>query len=168
MRSYGREFNLIYCFHESNFELAGRFYGTVCPLLGVQGEALEKKIIYSWSWNSFLLCLIVKYRSGWLHHSFPIWSRYWFRIYFLQFVSTFFCLVIICCLLIIVSEQDDSFQSNSVRLDGKNYLCWSYVIKNFVNDKKMWIILLTLYINLWMNRTIRCFRRKQFENYHLN
>jgi hypothetical protein len=26
----------------------------------------------------------------------------------------------------------------SVRLDGKNYLYWSYVMRNFFKDKRMW------------------------------
>jgi hypothetical protein len=37
-----------------------------------------------------------------------------------------------------VAERDDSLQSVSVRLDGKNYLYWSYVMKNFLKGKKMW------------------------------
>ena len=35
-------------------------------------------------------------------------------------------------------EKDDSLQSISVRLDGKNYSYWSYVMKNFLKGKKMW------------------------------
>ncbi|KAK0598489.1 hypothetical protein LWI29_035151 [Acer saccharum] len=35
-------------------------------------------------------------------------------------------------------ERDDSLQSISVRLDGKNYSYWSYVMKNFLKGKKMW------------------------------
>jgi hypothetical protein len=35
------------------------------------------------------------------------------------------------CLLIMSTERDDSFQFVSVRLDGKNYLYWSYVMRNF-------------------------------------
>ncbi|KAI9170266.1 hypothetical protein LWI28_025286 [Acer negundo] len=35
-------------------------------------------------------------------------------------------------------ERDDSLQSISMRLDGKNYLYWSYVMKNFLKGKKMW------------------------------
>lgn len=33
---------------------------------------------------------------------------------------------------------DDSLQSVSVRLDGKNYSYWSYVMRNFLKGKKMW------------------------------
>ena len=36
------------------------------------------------------------------------------------------------------SERDDSLQSISVRLDGKNYSYWSYVMKNFLKGKKLW------------------------------
>ncbi|KAK0583513.1 hypothetical protein LWI29_037703 [Acer saccharum] len=35
-------------------------------------------------------------------------------------------------------EIDDSLQSISVRLDGKNYSYWSYVMKNFLKGKKIW------------------------------
>lgn len=35
-------------------------------------------------------------------------------------------------------ERDDSLQSISVRLDGKNYTYWSYVMKNFLKGKKLW------------------------------
>jgi hypothetical protein len=41
-------------------------------------------------------------------------------------------------LLIIATERDDSLKSVSVRLDGKNYLYWSYVMRNFLEGKKMW------------------------------
>jgi hypothetical protein len=41
-------------------------------------------------------------------------------------------------LLIIATERDDSLKSVSVRLDGKNYLYWSYVMRNFLKGKKMW------------------------------
>ena len=37
-----------------------------------------------------------------------------------------------------VAERDDSLQSVSVRLDGKNYSYWSYVMRNFLKGKKMW------------------------------
>ena len=36
------------------------------------------------------------------------------------------------------SEKDDSLQSISVKLDGKNYSYWSYVMRNFLKGKKMW------------------------------
>jgi hypothetical protein len=36
------------------------------------------------------------------------------------------------------TERDDSLQSVTVRLDGKNYSYWSYVMRNFFKDKKMW------------------------------
>jgi hypothetical protein len=36
------------------------------------------------------------------------------------------------------TERDDSLKSVSVRLDGKNYLYWSYVMRNFLKGKKMW------------------------------
>ena len=35
-------------------------------------------------------------------------------------------------------EKDDSLQSISVKLDGKNYSYWSYVMRNFLKGKKMW------------------------------
>ena len=35
-------------------------------------------------------------------------------------------------------ERDDSFQAISVRLDGKNFAYWNYVMKNFLKRKKMW------------------------------
>ncbi|GKD11336.1 gag-pol polyprotein [Tanacetum coccineum] len=34
--------------------------------------------------------------------------------------------------------KDDSLQSVSVQLDGKNYSYWSYVMKNFLRGKSMW------------------------------
>jgi hypothetical protein len=40
--------------------------------------------------------------------------------------------------LIIATERDDLLQSVSVRLDGKNYWYWSYVMRDFFNGKKMW------------------------------
>jgi hypothetical protein len=36
------------------------------------------------------------------------------------------------------TERDDSLQSVSVRLDGKNYSYWSYVMINFLKGKMMW------------------------------
>lgn len=36
------------------------------------------------------------------------------------------------------SERDDSLQSINVRLNGKNYSYWSYVMKNFLRGKKLW------------------------------
>ena len=36
------------------------------------------------------------------------------------------------------TERDDSLQSMSVRLDGKNYSYCSYVMRNFLKGKKMW------------------------------
>jgi hypothetical protein len=42
------------------------------------------------------------------------------------------------------TERDDSLQSVSVRLDGKNYLYWSYVMRNFLKGKKMWGMLVEL------------------------
>ena len=35
-------------------------------------------------------------------------------------------------------ERDDSLQAISVRLDGKNFAYWNYVMKNFLKGKKMW------------------------------
>jgi ankyrin repeat protein len=35
-------------------------------------------------------------------------------------------------------ERDDSLQPVSVRLDGKNYSYWSYVMRNFLKGKIMW------------------------------
>jgi hypothetical protein len=37
------------------------------------------------------------------------------------------------------SDKDDSLQSISVQLNGENYPYWSYVMKNFLKGKKMWI-----------------------------
>jgi hypothetical protein len=36
------------------------------------------------------------------------------------------------------AERDDSLQSVSVRLDGKNYSYWTYVMRNFLKGKKTW------------------------------
>jgi hypothetical protein len=36
------------------------------------------------------------------------------------------------------TKRDYSLQSMSVRLDGKNYSYWSYVMRNFLKGKKMW------------------------------
>jgi hypothetical protein len=35
------------------------------------------------------------------------------------------------------AERDGSLQSVSVRLDGKNYSSWSYVMINFLKGKKI-------------------------------
>lgn len=35
-------------------------------------------------------------------------------------------------------RKDDSLQSISVQLDGKNYSYWGYVMKNFLRGKSMW------------------------------
>ena len=37
-----------------------------------------------------------------------------------------------------VVRKDDSLQSISVQLDGKNYTYWSYVMKKFLRGKSMW------------------------------
>ena len=37
-----------------------------------------------------------------------------------------------------MTGKDDSLQSISTRLDGKNYTYWSYVMKNFLRGKNMW------------------------------
>jgi hypothetical protein len=36
------------------------------------------------------------------------------------------------------TKRDDSLQSVSVRLDGKNYSYWIYLMRNFLKGKKMW------------------------------
>jgi hypothetical protein len=36
------------------------------------------------------------------------------------------------------TERDDSLQSMSVRLDGKNYSYWSYIMRNFLKGKNIW------------------------------
>jgi len=41
-------------------------------------------------------------------------------------------------LLIIATKRDDSLQFVSVKLDGKNYSYWSYVMRNFFKGKKVW------------------------------
>ncbi|XP_023740731.1 uncharacterized mitochondrial protein AtMg00810-like [Lactuca sativa] len=37
-----------------------------------------------------------------------------------------------------MTGKDDSLQSISTRLDGKNYMYWSYVMKSFLHEKNMW------------------------------
>ena len=37
-----------------------------------------------------------------------------------------------------MAPRDDSLQSISIQLDGKNYAYWSYVMKNFLRGKTMW------------------------------
>ena len=37
-----------------------------------------------------------------------------------------------------MTGKDDSLQSISTQLDGKNYAYWSYVMKNFLRGKNMW------------------------------
>jgi hypothetical protein len=44
------------------------------------------------------------------------------------------------------TERDDSLQSMSVRLDGKNYLYWSYIMRNFLKGKKMWGYVSGIYV----------------------
>lgn len=98
----------------------------------------------------------------------------WFYIHFFWFISIFFCLTTICWLFIMAGEWNDSLQSISVRLDRKNYSYWHYAMKKFLKDKKMWVILLTLYANLGMKRikkickAIKLLGSKQFKNYHLD
>jgi len=65
------------------------------------------------------------------------------RRYLFSFCNLVLCLSLLLrsdflCLLIMATEKDDSLQLVSVRLDGKNYLYWSYVIRNFIKGKKMW------------------------------
>ena len=36
------------------------------------------------------------------------------------------------------TERDYALQYVSVRLNGKNYLYWSYVMRNFLKRKKLW------------------------------
>jgi hypothetical protein len=36
------------------------------------------------------------------------------------------------------TKRDNSLQSMSVRVDGKNCSYWSYMMRNFFNGKKMW------------------------------
>ena len=44
----------------------------------------------------------------------------------------------IAIVLMTAGERDDSFQSISVRLDGRNYSYCSYVMKKFLKGKRMW------------------------------
>ena len=48
------------------------------------------------------------------------------------------CILFFLCLFIMAIERNDLLQFVSVRLDGNNYLYWSYVIRNFLKSKKMW------------------------------
>ena len=41
------------------------------------------------------------------------------------------------CFFIMATKRDDSLQFVSVKLDGKNYLYWSYVMRNFLKEKKI-------------------------------
>ena len=41
-----------------------------------------------------------------------------------------------------MAPRDDSLQSISIQLDGKNYAYWSYVMKNFLRGKTMWGIVI--------------------------
>ena len=38
------------------------------------------------------------------------------------------------------TERDNSLQFVSVKLNRKNYSYWSYVMKNFLKNKKIWDI----------------------------
>jgi len=76
--------------------------------------------------------------------------RYFIKKIFVQFLQSLFsfCNLVFCFplllhsgslwLLIMATERDDLLQSVSVRLDGKNYSYWSYVMRNFLKGKKMW------------------------------
>ena len=48
------------------------------------------------------------------------------------------------CFLIMAIERDNSLQSVSVTLDGKNNLYWSYVMRNFLKCKNCGDMLLEL------------------------
>ena len=43
-----------------------------------------------------------------------------------------------CVAVFTMTGKDDSLQSISTQLDGKNYAYWSYVMKNFLRGKNMW------------------------------
>jgi len=43
-----------------------------------------------------------------------------------------------CIRLVTTTCKEDSLQSISMQLDGKNYSYWSYVMENFVRGKPMW------------------------------
>ena len=62
-------------------------------------------------------------------------------LHFLEFgfvlFRDYFCTCLFC-FLIMTTERDDSLPSVSVRLDGKNYSYWSYVMRNFLKAKKLW------------------------------
>jgi hypothetical protein len=36
------------------------------------------------------------------------------------------------------TKRDDSLHSVSVKLNEKNYLYWSYVMRNFLKSKRLW------------------------------
>ena len=45
-----------------------------------------------------------------------------------------------------MAGRDDSLQAISVRLDGKNYSYWSYVMKNFLKGRKLWGYISGVYV----------------------
>ena len=60
-----------------------------------------------------------------------------------------FCLLFVCFFFIMATKRDDSLQFVSVKLDEKNYLYWSYVMRNFLKEKKnCGDMLLELVLNL--------------------
>ena len=66
-----------------------------------------------------------------------------FAIVSLSIIWYFVCPYLFCFLIMAI-ERDDSLQSVSVRLDEKNYLYWSYVMRNFLKGKKNGDMLLEL------------------------
>lgn len=74
----------------------------------------------------------------------PTSRRYLFSFYNLVFCFLFVCVLVFFVFLIMATEKDDSLQSVSVMLDGKNYSYWSYVMKNFIKYKKMLDMLVKL------------------------
>ena len=54
------------------------------------------------------------------------------------FAIRYFVCQYLFCFLIMTTERDDLLQYVNVRLDGKNSLYWSYLMRNFLKGKKLW------------------------------
>ena len=93
-------------------------------------------LVFVFSFCNFFFCVLEQ--------------SYNFKKIFVQFLRYLFsfCNLVLClsillhygflCLLIMATKRDDLLQFVSVRLDGKNYWYWSYVMRNFFKGKKMW------------------------------
>ena len=132
----------------------------ICDI--IEESLISYTIISIWSWDIVMGDYIVLFLFD---------PSIWFCIRFAQFVFALFCLVVICYLFVMAGEWDDFFWSISVKLNGKNYSYWSYVMIFFSKGQNnvglyYWYSTQTYKWKWWkICITVRCLGSKQFENY---